>query len=150
MLSIRVVVLMLVLAMAVTTHSGPLDDLISGGKNTFCLVSVTPKIVHCNDEYKEEITSRSGEDKEKSECCAYLSMRKCIMNVAEKECGDAAKETTDSLTRNIVSTLSSQNCLDYGPIACITMTQIIMGGIIGAVALLLLSCLCCCCCGGRR
>jgi len=140
---------MMVLSMMAIAHAGFFEDLRNTVSGYACLASATGEIAACGDLYDKEVKSRSDENDNKQKCCAYMAVRSCVLKVAERDCGDRGEKAAESATNSLVKTVTSQECLDYGMIACITMTQMILSGIIASVALLLLSCLCCCCCGRR-
>ena len=123
---------------------------------TGCLLTVAGQITDCKEDYKDEYESRikgvqTREDNIKAECCAFIKFKRCVTKVAEKECGDDGERIADQITKQVIRETISQDCVDYGPLVCITLIQVIMAAGAVILGLLFLSCLIsCCCCGGSK
>src|SRR5690349_18986524 len=79
-------------------------------------------------------------------CCAFLRLQSCALKISEKECGEQAEAATKSFLNNINRGVTSDECVDFGFITCITMMQWAIAAAVAVAILLLLSCICCCCC----
>lgn len=69
-----------------------------------------------------------------------------MTKISENECGDDGKAVAQGFLKTIDRGLTSDDCVDYGFISCITITQMAIAGAIVLALLALLSCICCCCC----
>ncbi|CAG2113529.1 unnamed protein product [Medioppia subpectinata] len=119
---------------------------------TGCLITITPKLTtDCLQAFDNELNARPKQDRDqKVLCCAYLSLQSCVLKIAEKECNEEGEGVAKSFLKTINRSITSDDCIDYGLITCITMTQMAVGGALALALLLLLSCICCCCCRGGK
>ncbi|CAG2118024.1 unnamed protein product [Medioppia subpectinata] len=111
---------------------------------TGCLITITPKLTtDCLQAYDNELNARFKQDRdEKVLCCAYLSLESCVVKIAEKECNKEGEGVAKSFLKTINRSITSDDCIDYGLMACIAWTPVAIGGALALVILLLLSSIC--------
>ncbi len=84
-------------------------------------------------------------------CCAFLALQSCTLKIAKDKCGDEGEDVAKGFLNSINRGITSDECVDYGFISCITIMQIVIFAAIVLAVLFLLSCVCCCCCrSGKR
>jgi hypothetical protein len=129
-----------------------LDTLSKGFNDLACLATVTTKSGKCLDEFNKEVENRSKKDtEEKLWCCAVRTFRDCVNTIAKQECEKDSEKAAHKAMESVLRGVTSDECIDYGFISCLTVIQIVIAAAIVFVVLTLLSCVCfCCCCGKRR
>ncbi|XP_054162863.1 uncharacterized protein LOC128960757 isoform X2 [Oppia nitens] len=126
------------------------DQIKNAVVGTACLTTITPKLSSdCVQAFNEEVDNRKSTDKDSDNkvfCCAYLSLQSCVLKIAEKECKEEGESVAKAFLKTINRGITSDDCIDYGYITCITLTQIIIAAIISLLVIGVLSCVCCCLC----
>jgi hypothetical protein len=133
---------------SVHCQDGWLKDATRAVSGTACLLSVSPKLTSdCLKDFNEELESRPEDEKNsKAVCCAYLQLQSCVLKISEKECGQDGESVAKGFLKTINRGITSDDCIDYGFISCITVTQVVIFAAVVLALMALLSCICCCCC----